>query len=122
MAAHKTLTNQFILVPRGSTLTATVSSTAVNAVRVTAHMAGPGFGAGIQGNHPEAFNQAWSQPLALAGDYSAVVDVDFLGPALATADLRIIDPAGATFLVPWIVQVRGDLGDSTTLSLGIAVI
>lgn len=121
MATHKSLSNQNILIPRGSAAKAKVSGQSTN-VRVTAFIAGPGFVPQNQANHPAAWNQTWTRSLNGRGAYSVVIDIDFLAKATVDADLRVLKPDGTVHIAPWMLKVTGVSGDSVTLSYGLAVV
>jgi len=121
MASHTAFSNQNILIPRKSSVTAQVTGQSTK-VRVTAFIAGPGFVPQDQSSHPGAWNQTWKRPLAGKGAYSVVIDIDFLAKASVGADLRVVEPGGSTWLSPWIVPLTGLAGDSITLSYGLAVL
>ena len=121
MSSHKTFSHQYIMIPRQSTVEAIVRGTSGN-VRVTVSASGPGINPPVQANHPAAWNQTWQQDLARKGEYTVVVDIDFLAKANVDAELRVLDKNGNPFGIPWALSLAETPGSFVTLSLGLGVL
>lgn len=121
MAEHKTLINQNILIPSGSTVQVTVQGNDVN-VRATVFIAGPTIPPDARFDHPAAWNQTWSHVLAVPGGYSVIVDLDFFEEAFVDATLEVKDPNGATWGAAWKIPIQAQAMDTYTLSYGLGVV
>jgi len=121
MFGHKTLSHQYIFIPRHSTIEVIVKDSGAN-VRVTVSASGASIKPPLQANHPAAWNQTWRHGLASQGEYAIIVDIDFLKSASVTAELKVLDVAGNVFGAPWEISLTELEGNFVTLSLGLGVL